>query len=162
LHDDVASCKIKVFAAVMIHINYPKYDFRFRGEEGKEEIFDPLRKSWVRLTPEEWVRQNFLQFLIQECKYPAALIAVEKEVVVGELKKRFDLLLYSAAHVPWMLVEAKAPDVPLSENTLLQVIRYHSTLQADYLVVTNGTDTALFKVMERGVEEMYEFPEFGQ
>jgi hypothetical protein len=145
----------------MIHVNYPKYDFRFRGEEGKEEIFDPLRKSWVRLTPEEWVRQNFLQFLIQECKYPAALIAVEKEVVVGELKKRFDLLLYSTAHVPWMLVEVKAPDVPLSENTLLQVIRYHSTLQADYLVVTNGTDTALFKVMERGVEEMYEFPEFG-
>ena len=77
----------------MLSINYPEPDFRIKKEEGKEFIFDALRRKWLLLTPEEWVRQNFIQYLIKIKKYPSSLIAIEKEIQLGELKKRFDILV---------------------------------------------------------------------
>ena len=124
----------------MVTISYPRPDFRIRQEQGNEQIFDPLRKKWLTLTPEEWVRQNFLQYLIQVMKYPAAMVAIEKEIMLGEIKKRFDLLVYDNEHRPWMLIECKSMDIVLSEKTLQQVLRYHSTVQVSYLVITNGND----------------------
>src|SRR4051794_39421507 len=99
----------------MIKIDYPKHPYKIREEAGKEIIFDELRKLWVRLTPEEWVRQNLLQYLLQVKKYPSALIAIEKEMQLGELKKRFDILVYDASHKPWMMIECKAMEVQLNE-----------------------------------------------
>ena len=96
----------------MIKIQYPKFDFRIKKEDGKEWIFDEFRKQWVRLTPEEWVRQNILQYLVQVKKYPASLIAIEKEITLGELRKRFDILIYRDAK-PWMIIECntRADDI---------------------------------------------------
>src|SRR4026209_1135395 len=114
----------------MIAVNYPEPAFRFKKEEGKEFIFDTIRKVWLSLTEEEWVRQNFIQFLVQELKYPVKLIAVEKEIQLGELKKRFDILVYDRDHKPWMLVECKAGEITLHEKVLMQVLRYNISMPA--------------------------------
>lgn len=119
-------------------INYPSPSFRIKKEQGKEMLFDPLRKKWIVLTPEEWVRQNFVQFLIQEKKYPSALVAVEKEIRLGELKKRFDILVYDTTHQPWMIVECKAAAIALTEEVLQQALRYNISVPVRYLLITNG------------------------
>ncbi|HQV59274.1 MAG: type I restriction enzyme HsdR N-terminal domain-containing protein [Chitinophagaceae bacterium] len=122
----------------MINISYPEPAFRIKKENGKEFIFDPLRKKWLVLTPEEWVRQNFLQYLLQVKKYPAALIAVEKEILLGELKKRFDILVYNKEYQPWMMVECKAMEIKLDEMVLEQVLRYNISVPVEFMVITNG------------------------
>ncbi|MDP4255005.1 MAG: type I restriction enzyme HsdR N-terminal domain-containing protein, partial [Bacteroidota bacterium] len=98
----------------MIRIYYPTHSFKIREpERKKEEIWDELRKLWVRLTPEEWVRQNFVQYLIQVKNYPSSYIAVERRMKLGELNKRFDLLVFDKTAQPWMLVECKGTDIKL-------------------------------------------------
>ena len=92
----------------MVAIEFPEASFRMRREAGRDMIFDSLRRRWVKLTPEEWVRQNIINYLVQEKKYPAALIAVEKSLRLGELLKRFDLLVYNSNQQPWMLIECKS------------------------------------------------------
>ncbi len=126
----------------MIKIAYPPHPFKIKTEDDKEIIFDEVRKRWTRLTPEEWVRQNFLQYLIQVKKYPASLIAVEREISLGKMKKRFDVLVYDAAHKPWMMVECKSMNVPLDEKVLQQVLRYNMSVPVSYLVITNGSYVA--------------------
>jgi len=143
----------------MIKINYPQYDFRIKEEGGKELIFDDFRKLWVRLTPEEWVRQNMLQYLVQTKKYPASLIAVEKEIALGELRKRFDILVYKASK-PWMIIECKEVNVNLNEPVIKQVLSYNISLQTDFLIVTNGTSTYGFALGKGGIEPVGEFPDF--
>lgn len=143
----------------MISINYPKPDFRMKHEDGKEWIFDSFRKQWVRLTPEEWVRQNMLQYLLQILKYPASLIAVEKEIALGELKKRFDILVYRDAK-PWMIIECKEMNVPLSESVLKQILNYNITVQAAFIIITNGTDTAGFTVHNGQAIPIIELPSY--
>src|SRR5262245_23337454 len=122
----------------MITIDYPQHPFRFKKEAGKEMIFDAYRKQWVKLTPEEWVRKNFLQYMVLVRQYPASMIAVEKEIIVGELSKRFDILVYNRQHQPWMMIECKAMEVNLSDAVLQQVLRYNISVPVQYLVVTNG------------------------
>lgn len=143
----------------MTRIEYPSFDFRIKTENGKEWIFDEIRRQWVRLTPEEWVRQNILQYLLQVKKYPASLIAVEKEIALGELRKRFDILVYRDAK-PWMIIECKEMNVPLSEATIRQVLNYNITIRAAYIVVTNGTEHQGFCI-EHGIPEaILELPSF--
>ena len=122
----------------MIRVEFPEPDFRTRVQAGREEIFDRLRKAWVRLTPEEWVRQNVLRWLTDVSGYPEAMIAVEKELTVGAMRKRFDILVYGPSHEAWMLVECKAPSVPLTEKTLMQALRYNMKVKASFLLITNG------------------------
>ncbi len=143
----------------MIRIPYPHYDFRIREEDGREWIFDTFRKRWVRLTPEEWVRQNMLQYLIQTKNYPSSLIAVEKEISVGELKKRFDILVYKNS-LPWLIVECKEMNVTIDESVLKQALTYHSQLETDFLVITNGNETYCFAVEDGGISETGELPAF--
>ncbi len=123
----------------MIKIDYPPYQPKIKEETGKEFIFDEARKKWVSLTPEEWVRQNFLQYLIQVKKYPVSLIAVEKEIAVADTKKRFDIVVYDKNHVPFMIVECKEMGVALDRKTLDQVLRYNINLQVPCLIITNGS-----------------------
>jgi hypothetical protein len=125
----------------MITVAYPPPQFRTKTEEGKPYVFDAIRKSWLLLTEEEWVRQNFVAYLVQVLHYPAACIALEKEIRLQELKKRFDILVYNDSHQPWMLVECKEPGVPLSDEVLQQVLRYHLSVPVTYLVITNGSRT---------------------
>jgi hypothetical protein len=122
-------------------------------------IFDELRKSWLRLTPEEWVRQNFVQFLVSK-NYPAALIAIEKKIMVGEMVKRFDILVFDRQHQPLMMVECKAMNVVLGEEVLRQVLRYHVAVPVTFLVITNGTYCMVFKKEERELVPLDEFPDF--
>lgn len=129
-------------------------------KEGKECIFDPLRKKWVRLTPEEWVRQNFLQYLLLEKKYPASLIAVEKEIRVGELKKRFDILIYKNDQ-PWLLVECKEMNVIVDESVFNQLLRYQQALSASYLIITNGNETKGWGWKESALVSLEEIPVYG-
>ena len=141
----------------MIKVDYPIFDFKMKGEAGKEMIFDEIRKQWVRLTPEEWVRQNILQYLLQNLQYPATLIAVEKEVEMGELKKRFDILIYNQQHKPWLMIECKATDIALNENVLQQILRYNMALPVAYLFITNGTSIFGWNVKD-GCKLMDRFP----
>jgi hypothetical protein len=125
----------------MIRVQFPEPQFSIKKEGEKRYIFDAIRKTWLLLTPEEWVRQNFVSYLINELKYPAAFIALEKGLVLNELKKRFDILVYDKTHQPWMMVECKAPEIKLSEDVLQQVLRYNITVPVKYLVITNGDAT---------------------
>ena len=122
----------------MLAINYPEQKFKIKKVAGKNFIFDPLRKKWLLLTPEEWVRQNFIQYIIQVKKYPASLIAQEKLIRLGELKKRFDILVYDKNHFPWMMIECKAPEIKLDVSVLQQLLRYHISVPTGFLIITNG------------------------
>ncbi len=145
----------------MIPVEYPDHPFRIRKEEEKELIFDELRKQWLRLTEEEWVRQNFLQYLLQVKKYPASLIAIEKEIKLGELKKRFDILVYDNQHQPWLMVECKAMNIVLREEVLQQVLRYNIAVPVKYLIVTNGKYCAGFVKQDAQLRAIAALPVFG-
>ncbi|MBP1652124.1 MAG: hypothetical protein H6Q26_2281 [Bacteroidetes bacterium] len=125
----------------MITIEFPPPDFKIITENAKDLIFDRFRKKYVVLTPEEWVRQNFLNYLVATLKYPASLIGIEKEIYLGEMKKRYDIVVFNKNHQPWMIVECKEMGIPLSQTTLEQIVRYHMVLPAAYLVITNGINT---------------------
>ena len=148
----------------MIKIDYPPYQPKIKKETvqrtaaNSEMIFDEVRRKWVALTPEEWVRQNFLQYLVQVKKYPASLIAVEKEIKLGELKKRFDIVVYDAASKPWMIVECKEMNVELNKQVLDQVLRYNITMQVPYLVLTNGSYCMAFQCINNDLKELTELP----
>jgi hypothetical protein len=144
----------------MIKIEYPAYQPRIKEQLGKEFIFDEIRKQWMMLTPEEWVRQNFLQYLIQVKKYPSSLIAVEKEIQLGELAKRFDIVVYDQNTQPWMIIECKEMEVALNEQVLNQALRYNITLNVPYIVLTNGTHCFGFSGKKGILEELSELPNF--
>lgn len=142
----------------MIEINYPEPQFRIREDEGRHYVFDAIRKAWLQLTEEEWVRQNFVNYLVQQLHYPSALIALEKEIQLNDLKKRFDILVYSAIHQPWMLVECKAPKVALSPAILEQVLRYNMSVPVEFLVITNGHQTLGWQKKESKLELLKHLP----
>ena len=144
----------------MIKIEFPKEQIKIRQQAGINEILDAIRKKWLMLTPEEWVRQNFLQFLLIIKKYPASLIAVEKEIRLGQLRKRCDIVVYNRESQPWMIIECKEMNVTLSEKTMEQILRYHITLPAKYLVITNGSYCFGFEKIEGQFIEINNFPEF--
>lgn len=122
----------------LISLNLPKYDFKFKVDNDRTQIFDDIRKKYVVITPEEWVRQNFIQYLIQEKNYFKNLIAVEKKVVLNSLNKRFDILIHNKTGNPELIVECKAPKVKITQAVFNQAARYNFILRAKYLVVTNG------------------------
>lgn len=144
----------------MLVIHYPEPAFRLKKEAGKDFIFDPLRKKWLLLTPEEWVRQNFVQYLVQVKNYPASLVAMEKAIQLGELTKRFDILVYDRNHLPWMMIECKASSVQLNEAVLHQVLRYHISVPAGFLIVTNGEFTYGWQKIENNLQLISELPEW--
>jgi hypothetical protein len=143
----------------MIKIEYPPYQPKIKKEGDKEFIFDEVRKRWIQLTPEEWVRQNFLQYLVQVRKYPPSLIAVEKEIKLGELKKRFDIVVYDAHTKPWMIIECKEMNVALNKSVLDQVLRYNLTLQVPYLVITNGSYCMALSLKDNAMTEIDHLPD---
>jgi hypothetical protein len=122
----------------MQELNLPNYKFRIKSNENKLFIFDFIRKKEVVLTPEEWVRQHFLMYLVNEKKYPASLIAVEKKLTLNTLTKRTDIVVYNSKAKPEIIVECKAPNINITEEVFDQIARYNLKLDAQYLVVTNG------------------------
>ena len=143
----------------MIKIEYPPYQPKIKKEGDQEFIFDEVRKRWILLTPEEWVRQNFLQYLVRVKKYPASLIAVEKEIKLGELKKRFDIVVYDVNTKPWMIIECKEMNVALDKSVLDQVLRYNLSLAVPYLVMTNGSYCMALSLQNNTMTEIDQLPE---
>ena len=144
----------------MIDVQYPEPSFLTRKENSSTYIFDELRKKWLLVTEEEWVRQNFVQYLIKQMNYPATSIALEKEISLNELKKRFDILVYNAEYKPWLMVECKAPLVALSEAVLQQVLRYNMSVPVDFIVITNGTTTLGWKKDKGQLAPLLQLPEW--
>ncbi len=142
----------------MIAVDFPEPEFRIKKEESLSYLFDPIRKIWVLLTQEEWVRQNFVSFLTRVLHYPSTLIAIEKEIKLHDLKKRFDILIYDKNHHPWMMVECKAPSVNLTENTLQQLLRYNISIPVDYLIITNGKTTIGWHKEATGLQVLHKMP----
>ncbi|MEI6821360.1 MAG: type I restriction enzyme HsdR N-terminal domain-containing protein [Bacteroidota bacterium] len=122
----------------MIKLNFPDYQFRVSIKDNKSMIFDNVRKKFVRLTDEEWVRQHSVSYLINEKQCPASLIAVEKELSLNGMKKRTDIVVYYKEGNPLLIVECKAPSIKISPAVFEQAARYNLTLKVNYLMVTNG------------------------
>ena len=122
----------------MQKLNFPTYTFRFKNSENKVAIFDEIRKKFVILTPEEWVRQNVVRFLLEEKKYPKSYVNVEKVIKINGLTKRYDVVVFQPNGQLFLLIECKAPEVAISQNTFDQIARYNMVLEAKYLMVTNG------------------------
>ncbi|MCG1037176.1 type I restriction enzyme HsdR N-terminal domain-containing protein [Polaribacter sargassicola] len=122
----------------MQKLNLPNYNFKLKSSENKTLIFDKLRKKYLVLTPEEWVRQHYVYFLIEEKKYPISLIALEKQLTINNRKKRTDILVFNANGKPDIIVECKAPSIKITQDTFDQIARYNLKLKANFLIVTNG------------------------
>src|SRR5690554_2838463 len=122
----------------MQQLDFPRYEFRFKSSENKISVFDEIRKKFVILTPEEWVRQHVIQFLIQHKNYPKSHINVEKEIKVNNTSKRYDVVVFNRDGSIFLIVECKAPSIVISQETFDQIARYNLSLKADFLMVTNG------------------------
>lgn len=133
---------VRIFRNVdkMQELNFPSFKFRLRLENNRQEIFDPVRRKFVVLSPEEWVRQNLIAYLIQIKGYPVSMIGVEKQLILNSLPKRFDLVIFTRNANPYLLVECKAPGVEITENTFDQAARYNMLLHAEYFLITNGLE----------------------
>jgi hypothetical protein len=124
----------------MLQLNFPAYNFRLKNSENKIYIFDVIRKKFVVLQPEEWVRQHLVHYLISEKKYPVSLINVEKQLELNGLKKRYDVVVFNSKGNIEILVECKAPKINIDQSTFDQIARYNMNLKANYLIVTNGLE----------------------
>ncbi|MFT5752790.1 MAG: hypothetical protein ACI86L_002304 [Dokdonia sp.] len=139
----------------MQNLAFPPYDFRLKSSENKPFIFDVVRKKFVSLAPEEWVRQHVLHFLIYTKKYPLSLINVEKEIKVRDTKKRYDIVIFHPDGSIFLIVECKSYTIPITQTVFDQIARYNLQLEADLLMVTNGLDH--FYCSMDYIEERYAF-----
>lgn len=122
----------------MQQLNFDKYAFRFKNSENKTAVFDEIRKKFVILTPEEWVRQHVVHYLMIEKSYPKSLINVEKLLKINGMTRRYDVVVFNSDGSILILVECKAPHIKINQETFDQIARYNLTMKADYLMITNG------------------------
>ncbi len=122
----------------MQNLNFPSYNFRFKNSENKVSIFDDIRKKFIILTSEEWVRQNTIQFLLKEKNYPKSYLNIEKLIKINDITKRYDIVVFRPDGTLSLLIECKAPEVKITQDTFDQIARYNLKLKAHYLMVTNG------------------------
>ena len=130
----------------MQDLNLPEYKFRYKKDNENLLIFDSIRKKYVALTPEEWVRQNFVQFLLKEKNVPASLINIEMSLNYNKLKKRSDIVIYKNTGIPLLIIECKSPNIAITQKVFDQIARYNFTLKVKYLIVTNGIDHFCCKI----------------
>ena len=130
----------------MKKLNLPAYEYKLKQEGKKTKIFDALRKKYLVLTPEEWVRQHVIHYLIENLNFPKGLIAIEKGLKVNGLSKRADILVYSKKGEPIFMVECKAPEIKITQKVFDQIGRYNISLKLPYLMVTNGLDHFCAKI----------------
>jgi type I site-specific restriction endonuclease len=147
----------------MLNIELPEYQFRVRQIGRKHEIFDSVRKKFVALTPEEWVRQRFIQYLIREKNIPATLIAIEKTLLYNTMKKRADIVAYSSKGYPVLMVECKSEDVDLSQKVFDQIAVYNIALKVPFLIITNGLKHLCCKIDFENASYTFlqEIPDYG-
>ena len=148
----------------MQKLQFPSYSFRFKNSENKIAIFDEIRKKFILLTPEEWVRQHVVQYLIQDKNYPKSYINIEKLITVNDLNKRYDIVVYQPNGELFLLIECKAPEVKISQQTFDQIARYNLVLNAKYLMVSNGLNHYFCKIDFENEKYVFleELPNFGE
>jgi hypothetical protein len=135
-----------------LSLKYPPFDVRLKKQDGQTFIFDAIRKKWLVLTPEEWVRQHVLNYLVSEKKMPASSISIEKELVLNDLKKRYDIVVYTQELKPYLIVECKAPYIELNTAVVEQALRYNLVVKASLLMITNGISHLVFDSKNELVE----------
>jgi hypothetical protein len=143
-------------------LNLPKSDIKVRNLGDQVQIFDFIRKQWLNYTPEEWVRQSFVHFLVNYQGFPSSLIVIEMPIKVNKMNRRCDIVTYTNSGKPKMIVECKAPNITISQNTLEQASQYNTTLQVPYLLVTNGNEHYAFLIdFENGAtKQLLEIPTY--
>ena len=148
----------------MKQLNLPDFEFKARTEKGQLQIFDPVRRKYVALTPEEWVRQHFIHYLNVQKNVPLSHITVEKSLRVTHLAKRADIIVYKGGQKPVLVVECKAPAVEITDEVFQQVLRYNMALRVEFLVVTNGLRHVYCKVdyQNQRAEFIEELPMYEQ
>ena len=147
----------------MMHpLNFPEYSFRIRAEGQRNYIFDNIRKRYVILTPEEWVRQHMVTYMIEEKKFPSTLISVEMTMKINQTVKRADIVLFSRRALPLMIIECKAPGIKITQKAFDQAARYNMDIKVEYLVVSNGLVHYCARLNHRqnSWEFMKEIPDF--
>ncbi len=125
-------------------LQFPSFEYKIKTENNQSYIFDEVRKKWLVLTPEEWVRQHLIHFLIQFKHFPSSLMQLEKQIKLNDTKKRFDLLVYNNLLQPLLLVECKAPSIELSQLVLDQILRYNLEIEAKIILITNGLNHIVY------------------
>lgn len=148
----------------MYKLNLPEIHPALKKEQGKVYIFDVIRKKYIVLTPEEWVRQHFVDFLINQMKYPKSLFRIEGSLTYNRLQKRSDILIHDRMGKPWLLVECKSPAIKLTQKAFNQVAVYNMTVGARYIAVTNGMVHFCYQAAGSGQDPVFlnSFPEFEQ
>ncbi len=148
----------------MQQLAFPQYTFKLQEKEGKKYIFDPIRKKYFVLTPEEWVRQHLICYLMEEKKCPKGLIGIEKGLRVNALFKRTDIVVFNRQGKARLLVECKAPNVPITQAVFDQIARYNLALQVPYLLVSNGLHHYCCQIHfeTRNIEYLEEIPPFSE
>ncbi len=146
----------------MEKLNLPPYEADLRKLDGKIHIFDPIRKKYLVLSPEEWVRQHFLHFLINQKGYSPALISMESGLRYNERHKRTDLIAYSPQLMPLLLVECKAPDVKITQKSFAQISSYFSQIKAKYMILTNGLEHFCFRPINKSLIFEDNIPDYNE
>ncbi|WP_025761745.1 type I restriction enzyme HsdR N-terminal domain-containing protein [Dyadobacter tibetensis] len=142
----------------MDQLNLPSFDYKVKQVNGKPFIFDIIRKKYVSLSPEEWVRQHFIHLLITYYKYPKSLFAVETGMRYNKMARRTDIMILGRDGLPFLLVECKAPTIRISDATFAQISRYHFTIQPKFLAVTNGLQHFCFQALKGQIAYLDDFP----
>lgn len=148
----------------MLQLNLPSAVLKITRKENRDYVFDTLRKKYVALTPEEWVRQNFVHFLIRYKNYPVGLLANEVQISLNSTRKRCDTVLYNRNLTARMIIEYKAPSVNITQEVFNQITRYNIVLKVDYLIVTNGINHYCCKVDYRNNSYSFlrDIPEYSE
>ncbi|MBA3665228.1 MAG: type I restriction enzyme HsdR N-terminal domain-containing protein [Bacteroidetes bacterium] len=133
-------------------LKYPPFPVRVKNGNGNTMIFDAIRKRWLVLTPEEWVRQHLVNYLVTVKKYPSSFIAIEKEIALNDLQKRFDVVVYNKELKPYILIECKAPYIELNLQVAEQALRYNLNLKSEFVMITNGIADFVINIKNQVVE----------
>ena len=143
-------------------LNLPSFETKICERDGKQQIFDPIRKCYVTLTPEEWVRQHFVHYLTDQKGYPSSLMGNEVSIMLNGMKRRCDTVVYDRQLQPRMIVEYKAPGVKITREVFAQISRYNLTLRVDYLIISNGLQHYCCKMdyNRNGVEFLTDIPDY--
>lgn len=146
----------------MFTLNLPQFDVNLKKSEGKVWIFDIIRKKYIVLTPEEWVRQHLINYFINHLQYPKTLIQVERGLQYNRLQKRSDIVVFDRSGKPWLIIECKSPEIQLDQKSIEQVAVYNSDVKAKYVSVSNGLRHICYEVAEdvKNIVLMDEFPEY--
>jgi len=153
---------VSIYFQSVIKLNLPEYQFRIKELNAKFQIFDDQRKKFVALTPEEWVRQNFLQYLIRDKNYPQSLISVEGGLKLFRRSKRTDIVVFNSQGKPLLIVECKSPETIINQDVFDQILRYNMALQVKYLILTNGLNHFICTIdyLNQSYHFLQEIPEY--